>query len=171
MLDPKSRIYGYTPAEVIVLDTETTGFRKDDEILQLSAVDGFGREVINVFFKPEYKKTWVEAEKINHISPKTVENAKTLSSVKAQLQNFLNNYKCIVGFNISFDIRMLNQSNLDTSHMSVVDVKTLYSNHYGVSKLVDATSRFGYVYNAHDSLEDVKATLFVLETLMKENMC
>lgn len=178
MLDPKSRISGYKPEDVIILDTETTGIGKEDEIIQLSGIDGYGREVINIYLKPERKVSWPEAERVNHISPMMVSNANTISSIRTQLQNFLNSYKCIVGYNIKFDIRMLNQSALNVSHMAVIDVMPMYVKHYGTykngkltAKLVEAAEHYGYNYDAHDSLEDVRATLVVLENLMRENLC
>lgn len=178
MLDRKSRIKGFKPEEVIVLDTETTGFREDDEIIQLSGIDGYGREVLNVFLRPEKKTSWPQAEAVNHISPEMVRNCRTMSESRPHLQNFLNNYKCIVGYNIPFDIKMLNQSGISTKHMVSVDVMKLYVKHYGVwrngryaAKLVEAAEHYDYDFGAHDSLEDVKATLVVLENLMREGLC
>ncbi len=178
MLDPKSRIMGYRPEQVIVLDTETTGVMNDDEIIQLSGIDGYGREVLNLFLKPEIKKSWPIAEAVHHISPAMVENCPTLGELRAQLQNFLDKYSCIAGYNVSFDIRMLSRSALSTSHMSLLDVMPIYVRNYGTikngrksAKLVEAAEHYGYEFGAHDSLEDVKATLVVLENLIREGLC
>ncbi len=178
MLDPKSRIKGWKPEEVIVLDTETTGTSNRDEIIQLSAVDGYGRDVLNIFLKPEYVRSWPGAEAVNHISPAMVQDKRTMAESRTQLQNFLQRYSCIVGYNIGFDLRMLRQSGLNIDHLDVVDVMPMYVNHYGVikngrkaAKLVEAAAHYGYNFGAHDSLEDVKATLVVLENLMREGLC
>lgn len=40
----------------IALDTETTGFKEDDEVLQLSIVDAKGKVLFNQYFKPNIKK-------------------------------------------------------------------------------------------------------------------
>lgn len=178
MLDPKSRIMGYKPEEVIVLDTETTGVSSSDEIIQLSGVDGYGRDVMNIYIKPERVKAWPNAEAVNHISPSMVKDCMTMRELRAQLQNFLNKYHCIVGYNIGFDIRMLTQNGLSTNHMSVLDIMPIYVKNYGIwkgtrkaAKLVEAAEHYGYDFGAHDSLEDVKATLVVLENLMREGRC
>ena len=178
MLDPKSRIKGWKPGEVIVLDTETTGTSNRDEIIQISAVDGYGREVLNIYLKPQFIRSWPGAEAVNHISPAMVQNKRTMAQSKQQLQNFLNRYSCIVGYNIGFDLRMLKQSGLSIDHLDVVDVMPMYVKYYGVykngrkaAKLVEAAEHYHYDFGAHDSLEDVKATLVVLENLMKEGLC
>ena len=53
MLSPQALIDGFHPADCIVLDVDTTGLSPADEILRVVGVDGFGRPVINQFFKPE----------------------------------------------------------------------------------------------------------------------
>lgn len=166
----------FKPSEILILDTETTGFSATDEIIQLSAIDANGNTVCNTYIRPEHTQSWPEAEKVNKISPASVANCQTMSDLRLTLQNMLNRFKCIVGYNLKFDLRMLSQSGLDTSHMYPVDVMQSYVKHYGVyrrgyktAKLTEAAEHYGYTYNAHDSLEDVKATLFVLKALIGEN--
>lgn len=166
----------FKPSEILILDTETTGFSATDEIIQLSAIDANGKTICNTYIRPEHTLAWPNAEKVNNISPAFVAECQTMSELRPAFQNMLNRFKCIVGYNLSFDLRMLSQSGLDTSHLYPVDVMKSYVKHYGIyrrgyktAKLVEAAKHYGYTYNAHDSLEDVKATLFVLKALIAEN--
>ena len=42
-------------SRILVLDTETTGFKADDEVLQVSMVDANGKVLLNQYFRPEHK--------------------------------------------------------------------------------------------------------------------
>lgn len=58
---------------IICLDTETTGLNHyDDEILQLSIIDGSGSILFSEYVKPVRHECWTDAEKVNHISPSMV---------------------------------------------------------------------------------------------------
>ena len=57
------------PNSVVVFDLETTGRNPlTAEILQISMVNGNGGNLFTSYIKPKHKKTWKDAEKINHIS-------------------------------------------------------------------------------------------------------
>lgn len=52
------------PSGIIVLDTETTGLNwEDDELLQISIIDGDGNTLINEYVKPYWTDQWEEAQK------------------------------------------------------------------------------------------------------------
>lgn len=58
---------------IICLDAETTGLNLyDDEILQLSIIDGSGAILFSEYVKPVRHERWTDAEKVNHISPSMV---------------------------------------------------------------------------------------------------
>lgn len=64
---------------IICLDTETTGLNHyDDEILQLSIIDGSGAILFSEYVKPVHHECWTDAEKVNHISPSMVKGCKPL---------------------------------------------------------------------------------------------
>ena len=48
--------YKLKGARIIVFDTETTGVTEDDEIIQLSIIDGNGKTLINEYVHPYWKK-------------------------------------------------------------------------------------------------------------------
>lgn len=68
--------YQDVPKEkVLIYDVETTGLSyEDDEILQLSIIDGTGKILFNEYIKPTYWTLWEQAEAIHHISPEMVGN-------------------------------------------------------------------------------------------------
>lgn len=64
---------------IICLDAETTGLnRYDDEILQLSIIDGSGAILFSEYVKPVRHERWTDAEKVNHISPSMIKDCKPL---------------------------------------------------------------------------------------------
>ena len=56
-------------SKIICIDIETTGLdRNNDEILQVSIINGRGKTLYNSYIKPDYTTEWKEAEAINKIS-------------------------------------------------------------------------------------------------------
>ena len=56
-------------SKIICIDIETTGLdRNNDEILQVSIINGKGKTLYNSYIKPDYATEWKEAEEINKIS-------------------------------------------------------------------------------------------------------
>ena len=69
--------------KIIVLDTETTGLsHENDEILQLSIIDGEYNTLFGEYFKPKHTTNWDEAEKVNRISPEMVKNKLEIDNYK-----------------------------------------------------------------------------------------
>lgn len=70
-------------SKIICLDIETTGLDiMQDEILQVSIINGRGRTLYNSYIRPERKREWKDAEKINKISWQAVRNAPSLKHEK-----------------------------------------------------------------------------------------
>lgn len=183
---------------VIVFDTETTGLTPEsDEILQLSIINGKGKVLFNKYFKPEHKTSWERAESIHGISPKKVRFKKRFSYYKDTIQSIFENADTIIAYNGKFDIKFLEAAGIECFKMSkeqpelfsesevpprtkdyrdpmieFADIygeysEKLHSNKF--KKLVDAANYYGYSFDAHDSLEDVKATLFIAKKIYGEN--
>lgn len=65
--------------KIICIDIETTGLdAANDEILQISIINGRGKTLYNSYIRPEHKREWKEAEEINKIGWEAVKNAPTL---------------------------------------------------------------------------------------------
>lgn len=178
----------------VIFDTETTGlYVNDDEIIQLSIIDGNGKTLFNELIKPSRRKRWDDAERVNHISPKMVKNCKTFRHYKDEVQQIFSNAKTLIAYNGVFDIRFLNAVGIDVyadnsteieiPHTKKPNKKYLdvmldfaeiygewsdYHNCYKWQKLTVASAYYGYEFKAHDSLEDVRATLFVAQHIYKD---
>ena len=171
MLSPQALIDGFHPSDCIVLDVDTTGLSPADEILRVVGVDGFGRPVINQFFRPERHEYWDSATAVNGITPAMIANAPFFRPNIGGLANFFHCYKCIIGYGIGFDLKMLSASGLSlTGGWRIVDVKNIYALVAGggfKAPLTTAAARFGYRMR-NDGFDAPAMTLFVLEWLMYE---
>lgn len=68
--------YSLYASKTIIFDTETTGLNpREDEIIQISIIDGLGNVLINELVHPYWKKSWSEAARVNGITPDRVANA------------------------------------------------------------------------------------------------
>ena len=82
------KIFKFSPDEIICFDLETTGLDKaNDEILQLSIIDGNSDVLFDSLIKPAHKKSWAGAEAINGISPAMVKTAPTFEDIKPKIQS------------------------------------------------------------------------------------
>lgn len=76
--------------KIICVDIETTGLdMTNDEILQISIINGRGKTLYNSYIRPEHKREWKEAEKINKIGWEAVKNAPTLRHEKRKIEKIL----------------------------------------------------------------------------------
>ena len=83
-------------AEIIVLDTETTGLNIADELLQVSILDGNGGVLYDSYIKPTKVTSWPEAEKVNHITLETVKIAPRIQDELPKIDAILRNAKKIM---------------------------------------------------------------------------
>lgn len=168
----------------IIFDTETTGFYAgNDEILQLSIINGNGDVLFSEYIKPSRRKKWEEAQKVHQISPEKVKNCKTFRHYKKQIQQIFDSVDIIIAYNAVFDIRFLSAVGIDCYRVvnkpeerkTVLDVMidfaeiygefSEYHNSYKWKKLSFAAKYYDYEFIAHDSLEDVRATLHVARNI------
>lgn len=67
--------------KIICVDIETTGLdMANDEILQISIINGRGKTLYNSYIRPEHKREWKEAEEINKIGWEAVKNAPDIAA-------------------------------------------------------------------------------------------
>lgn len=162
----------------LVFDTETTGLNPmEDEILQLSIIDENENVLFNDYIRPSHKTTWPDAERINHISYEMVKDKMTFQQRSKEIQSIFSRADALIAYNGNFDIRFLRKHGIIFPDVPVYDVMLEFAPVYGEwndtfenwkwQKLVTAAKYYGYDYSryAHDSLEDVKATLFVYNRL------
>lgn len=97
------------PSTWVILDTETTGLRYNDEVIQIGMIDGAGNVLIeNQLVKPTCPIS-IEARQVHGIFPVHVENAPSFADVLPHLRAAVAG-KLLVIYNAEFDLRMLEQS-------------------------------------------------------------
>lgn len=164
----------------IVLDTETTGLNAaEDELLQVSIIDNEGAVLFDSYIKPTQHTEWAEAERIHHITPEMVANAPTIAEVMPEINDILNRYDKIVGYNLKFDKAFLENNGAEFLSTEYADVMKMFAPIYGEwndqrgsykwQKLTIAADYYGYDWssheNAHNSLGDCFATLHVYKEI------
>lgn len=164
----------------IVLDVETTGLNEYyNEILQISIIDGEGNTLMDTYVKPLFEDSWEDAERINRISPEMVKDSPTILDLIPQLKGIFASANELILYNAPFDLSFIEHHTgiAVRENQRVTDVMLDFAKYYGEwndyfhdykwQKLTTAADHFGYEWelDAHNSLADVKATLFVKEKL------
>lgn len=172
--------------DVVVIDFETTGIKnpleneKYDEILSVSIIDQDGNVLLNTLCKPQKRKSWASAQEIHGISPAMVKNQPTFEAVFPQVKEILYKAKVVIAYNIAFEMQFLwgfdlafgkpGGTQLIRNVVWGPDPMLMYSAYKGVEKwqkLTTAAKHFKFDFSAHDSLEDVKATLHCYKKLLE----
>ncbi len=163
---------------IVCFDTETTGFGKRDEILQLTITsfkDGEPEVIYSGYFNPEHVNSWPDAMAINHITPAMVRNKPYIKDCISDFKHIFEEADMVVGYNVNYDIRMLNQSigegQIDIPTEKVWDVCTYFKKAEPKEghKLIEAMQFYcpdkmeWFEENAHDASADALATLHVLK--------
>ena len=159
---------------IICIDVETTGlYAAEDEILQISIMNGKGEILLNTYCKPEFKTSWKEAELIHGITLEKVQDCKPYRFYKKTVESILKSCDIIIGYNVDFDLNFLLDDWLEFfkgKDIYIQDVMFMFSKVYGEwsryyknykwKSLEVCSEYYNYKFNAHDSLEDVRATLY-----------
>lgn len=156
----------------ICFDTETTGTEWNAEALSLAIVDQDNNVLFNKRFKPLNHTEWPDAQAVHGISPEDVKDCLPISNYRDEIYKIFNQYDLIIGYNVDFDFRILEYNLLinfkllgktveDVMHMfaPIFGQKSYYGG-YRWQKLETCANYYRYNFNAHDALEDVKATIY-----------
>lgn len=150
----------------VVFDTETTGLDPEKEgIVQLSAIryeNGTAQEVWNTYLNPECPIS-ESAASVNGISEEMVKDAPKLHQVAADFLAFVKDLP-VAGYNVRFDFGFLWCKGIDL--ISGRDIYDVMLSAYGIlpkgaipnRRLTTVAEALGIQFDAHDSLEDSRAT-------------
>lgn len=167
----------------IIIDTETTGLRPDqDELLQVAIIDDTGKTLIDQYVRPTRCDEWPEAERVNHISPEMVRDCPAISdpAVHDVIQSVLYQADKIMGYNTQFDIGFLIAAGFDVPICETKDIMIEFAEVYGDyseyyesyvwKKLTVAAEYYGYEWpvDAHNALGDCLATLYVYRCMQNK---
>ena len=94
--------------DYVIIDTETTGFGKDDEVIEIGITDREGNEILNKLVKP-FKEPSKEASNVNGIFMKDLEDKENIGSIANEIREAIGD-KSVVIFNKAFDTRMIIQT-------------------------------------------------------------
>ena len=174
-----------TQNNAIAIDIETTGFDpKTDEIVQIAIVDEHAQPLFNSLIRPTHATSNAEALKVHGLTPSLLQNQPTLQDVAGQIQTILNQHPIEIGYNqINFDNKFLENAGFKLPQKQI-DVMLLYSEYKAVPnnypegynktpykwfKLTQCADDFDYPgkYQAHDSLNDAKATMYCFKEIWK----
>lgn len=170
-------------ANVIVVDTETTGLDyTTNELLQVSIISDKREILYNSYIKPIQANSWIEAQRVNHISYDMVKDSPTILSECVKINNILNQADVIIGYNIDFDLDFLCSIGCQAKDsVVIIDVMKIFAEIYGEwndffedykwQSLQTCASYYKYEWqgNAHDSLADCFATLYCYEQIDNTN--
>lgn len=168
------------PAEkILCIDTETTGLDlRKDEIIQLSMIDGHGKSIFESLICPPTRKRWPNAQEINGITPKMVKGKPELEEVADQVQEAINAADLIVGYNLPFDVSMMEAEGFDFSGKEQYDLMEDYAQVFGRwssakgdylwTKLTTAAKHYGIKFAAHDAEKDARATIKLFYAMLSD---
>ena len=165
-----------------VLDTETTGLGRQDEIVQIGIVDQDGKTAIDELIKPAIPIP-PGASKVHGIYDSDVEDAPNFKDIYAELSKLLDGQE-IIAYNMTFDRRMMQQSGdkygLPEIRMSQHCAMRQYAQYRGQRRkgwrsykwhrLGSAVAQEGLqVKDAHSALGDARMTLALIRKMAEEN--
>lgn len=168
------------PSKLVVFDVETTGLNPyEDEVLQLSIIDGDENILFSSYIKPYLHNSWAAAERIHGITPEMVKKAPYMHEVLPVIRGIFESAQFLVTYNGVFDESFLEEYRIDLRLFPEIDVMDVFAQIYGAwdeyhgnykwQKLSTCASYYGYKFKAHDSLEDAKATLYCYKQMMADS--
>lgn len=175
--------------DYIVLDTETTGFKKDDEIIELGITDKNGNVLYEGMFKP-FKELSEEASAVNGITMADLEDKPSFDSEFEKIVEIIGD-KTLVIYNKGFDTRMMlqtakihyrdeeNYQNAIQSLEKHFEEKTFcgmqsyaeYKQFYKSTKLVEALKEQGVEkVQSHRAVDDCLDTINLIKAVVEKEI-
>lgn len=161
----------------VILDTETTGFEDDDEIVQVGVISSDGEVILDQLVKPTKKITNSDR---HGITDAMVADAPEFGEVYEQVREALEG-KTVVCWNLEYDERMLRQvceqHSLTPISFEGHCAMKLFAQFYGEwnikyanyrwKSLADALDHFDldFAGREHNAVVDARATLAVIQKM------
>jgi DNA polymerase-3 subunit epsilon len=95
--------------DVLYLDTETTGLGDRDELVDIAAIDNYGRVLLNTLIKPR-QPIPQRATEIHGITDEMVRNSPSWADVYPRYLDLLASYRYVIVYNADFDQRLIQQT-------------------------------------------------------------
>jgi DNA polymerase-3 subunit epsilon len=130
----------------VIIDTETTGLKEDDEIIEIAIINMSGEVLLNTLVKPT-RNIPADVINIHHITNEMVASAPSWAEIYPQVMEIIDHRKWLA-WNSKFDARLITQTSLITGqydglsaaeviheynriHHNQIDAKRTYSEWYG----------------------------------------
>lgn len=160
----------------VVLDFETTGTNRyhNDEVLQVAIINQDEEVLLNELCKPKHHFSWNSAQRVHGISPAMVKDKLSFDNYLDKIIEIFDQSEFIVCYNTSFEQGMLENYGIDITKYTFKDPMKDFAVIYGEigyrggykwQSLTTCANYFGYQFDAHDALQDVKATRFCFEQI------
>lgn len=153
----------------LILDTETTGMSKNDEIVEMGIIDMKENVLYESTFRPQTKMNPF-ASRVNHITDESLKDAPLFADEWDRILSIING-NVILGHNIKFDVRLMKQTaaryNLTGARFKAVDTVAMMKRKiqrpsYSIDKLAQ---EFGLGNEEHRAASDCLMTLEILRKL------
>ena len=151
-----SPITAIKPEKIACFATETTGFNAfdNDEMLQLTIIDGNKTVLFNSYLRPEKRRRWSKA------APET----------KEQIQKVFDNADLIVGYNLPLGIKFLQAAGIKFKDTVLTfDVMREFPPVDGKSELAQCAEHYNYKFETQNALENAKAALHCFYAMLRDN--
>ncbi|MDE1480492.1 3'-5' exonuclease [Xenorhabdus bovienii] len=165
--------------DIVILDTETTGLKSDDEIIEISIINADGNVLLDTLIKPQ-KKIPPDATRIHRITNEDVQHKPLWSDVYKKYREIVKG-KTVIIYNKSYDTKIIRQTckkyELPTPKIKSECAMLLYAEYYGEinertgdykwHKLTDAIhdNKIEVSGEAHRALTDARMTLELMKRM------
>ena len=105
----------------LLLDTETTGLGRDDEIIEIAILTVEGDEIVNMLVEPR-GTIGDEAAGVHHITPPMLDGCRRFEDIWAEIEPLLAGHP-LVAYNAPFDERMIIQSLVKSGRVPSTDLE------------------------------------------------
>lgn len=155
----------------LVMDTETTGLKYDDEMIQLCILNESGEVLFDSLFKPA-RPIPLEASNVHGITNEQVIDAPLFKDVYLKIKEIMEGKTCMI-YNADFDVRIFNQTcdkyqlpRIAITPCCVMKAYTAHKKFFSWCKLSVACSNEQIkLNNAHSALGDTTATLALVKAM------
>jgi DNA polymerase-3 subunit epsilon len=164
---------------IATIDFETTGLKAgEDEVLQVSIIDENYNVLLNVYCRPNNKGSWEDAQAVHGITPLMVANELPFERYVPTVLDILSKADKVIAYNAAFEDSYLKAYGIEVDPEKWIDPMIMFAEIYGEwnehrgsykwQSLTKCATYYGYEFKAHDSLEDVKATLYCYKKMEED---
>lgn len=99
---------GLNNTDYLILDTETTGLQKDDEVIELAIIDFTGKEIYHSMYEPQKDVHWA-ASKVSKLTKKKLIGSPKFMDEWSRIVELIDNKK-LIAHNATFDYQLIKQT-------------------------------------------------------------